>query len=141
MNKLDTDITEWAEGILHDLDKSGFSGINIIEKILRDPGISTRGSRHRVHWWPRGARDKQRRMAKMSKAMHQVTPTGQICLVIKHGRMLRGDGNIYTKYDLRKDSSIGLRRFNDECRIAKTKLREILKTYKDGLDSTGFFTL
>ncbi len=127
MSKLDSDITEWAEDVVNNLHKSGFSGINIIEKILKDPGISTKGSRHRVLWWP-----KNKRLYKIGKAMHQVSGIGVICLVIQYGRMLKEDGNIYTAVDLSKDSSIDLRRFEDECRAAKGKLRAILRDYKKG---------
>ena len=120
MNKLDTDITEWAEDMVNNCRKTEFSGINIIEKILRDPGISTMGSRHRVLWWP-----KNRRIARMSSAMHQIDIISRVCLIVKYGRIVEDDGTVFTKYNLAKNSSINVRRFNKITKNAKTKLREI----------------
>jgi hypothetical protein len=108
--KLDGDISEWARDIVDSSHMSGFSGINVVEKILRDPGFSTGGSRHRVHWWPR-----TRNIAKMSKAMHQIDKLSQICLIIDSGYVLTDDGLIFDKHKLAKSSSLTVRRFN-ECR-------------------------
>lgn len=129
--RIDGLISEWAEDVVnrcgnvigktHD---EGFSGINIIEKILRDPGIATGKSRHVVHWWPRN-----RRIAMMSRAMHQIDIISQICLLVRYGRILKEDGNVYTKQDLAKDSSIDVRRFNDIVKNARKKLLTITRAY------------
>jgi hypothetical protein len=130
MNKLDADITEWAEDMVNNCRKSEYSGINIVEKILRDPGITTQGSRHRVLWWP-----KTRRIARMSKAIHQIDIIARVCLIVRYGGLLENDGTIYTKYNLAKDSSVTVREFNRYVKISRKKLRRILKTYRNGVDS------
>ena len=127
MSKLDSDLKEWAEHLVDNFHKSGFSGINVVERLLRDPGRGTKGSLHRILWWPRNDS-----MYRIGKAMHQVSKTGQICLAIKYGRMLANDGSIYTEKNLAKDSSIDLRTFEKECKKAKNKLRAILRDYKKG---------
>lgn len=107
------------------MDKSEFSGINVIEKILRDPGISTGGSRDRILWWP-----KNRRLAEISRAMHQVSPVERICLVVKFGRPMNDDGTIFTEKHLSKNSSVGVRDFKRNCSEARKKLRRILLNQK-----------
>ena len=129
--RIDGLISEWAEdvvnrcgGVIGKGHDEGFSGINIIEKILRDPGISTAGSRHAVHWWPRNYR-----ISMMSRAMHKIDTISQVCLLVRYGRILKDDGNVYTKHDLAKDSSIEVRRFNDLVKKARIKLLEITRAY------------
>ena len=121
--RIDGLLSEWAEDIVLNNHKSGFSGINVVEKILRDPGISTGGSRHKVHWWPRN-----KRIAAMSRAMHQIDPISQVILIIHYGRIMKDDGTVFTKHDLAKTSSVGLRRFNEIRRKAVSKLQDITKT-------------
>ena len=121
--RIDGLLSEWAEDIVLNAHKSGFSGINVVEKILRDPGISTGGSRHKAHWWPRN-----KRIAMMSRAMHNIGHVSQIVLIIHYGRILKEDGTVFTKHDLAKTSSIGLRRFNEIRRKAVTKLQVITNT-------------
>lgn len=121
--KLDGWIAEWAMSIVRDSRRSGYSGINVVERILRDPGISTRGSNHRVLWWPRN-----HRIAKMSKAMHQIDKVSQIVLIIDAGCIVNDDGTIFTKHDLARNSSVGVRRFNEMRKISKRKLSRILGT-------------
>lgn len=116
-------IHEWATDLVDNMHKSGFYGINIVEKILRDPGFSTKGMRHRILWWP-----KNKRIAAMSRAMHQIEPLAQVCLVVAFGRVLSDDGTVFTKHELAEYSSVEVRRFNGIVSNAKTKLREILKS-------------
>ena len=120
--RIDGLISEWAEDVVNNCHKSGFSGINIIEKILRDPGISTSTSRHKVLWWP-----KNKRIAMMSRAMHRIDSISQVCLIIRYGRVVKSDGTMFTKYDLAKTSSIGVRKFNEIVRCSRNKLAEITK--------------
>ena len=122
MNKLDADITEWAEDMVNNCRKSEYSGINIVEKILRDPGITTQGSRHRVLWWPRN-----KRIARMSSAMYQIDIISRVCLIVQYGKMVEDDGTVFTKYNLAKNSSIGVRRYNKIVKKARTKLAQITK--------------
>ena len=123
------DIAEWAEDIVNNLHKSGYRGINVVEKILRDPGFSTKGSKHRILWWPRN-----KRIAKVSKAMHQVDPISQVCLLVEHGGILKRDGNVFEKHDLAKTSSVTVRRFNKIVKRSTTKLLQILKGYESAID-------
>ena len=124
MNKigyLDSLIDEWAADLMRHVHRGGYSGINAVERILKDPGISTKISGHVVLWWP-----KTRRIAKMSKAMHQVSPIEQIVLVVDSGHLLNDDRSVFTKAHLAKNSSLEVRRFNDFRKKAKAKLSSIL---------------
>ena len=118
---LNADIDEWAKTIIDSSSMSGFSGINIIEKILSDPGISTDGSRHRVLWWP-----KNKRVAKISRAMHQIPVLWQIVLIVDSRHILNDDGTIFNKHMLSKCSSLSVRRFNEYRKKSKSKLSCIL---------------
>lgn len=119
--RLDADIDEWAQDVVANMNKSGFSGINTVEKLLKDPGLSTQGSRHRVLYWP-----KNRRIAKMSRVMHQIDKVSQIVLIISCGYLSNDDHTVFTKHNLAKCSSLGVRRFNELEKLAKIKLSQIL---------------
>jgi len=121
VNRLEWWLTDWANEILRHVHKSGFSGINIIEKILRDPGISTKGSRHRILWWP-----KTKRLYKVGKAMHQVDPIQRVCLIVQYGQPVNEDGTIFTKFDLAKNSSVTVREFNAHIKKSTQNLGRIL---------------
>ena len=124
--KLDRWLVEYCEDIVNTLHRSGYSGINIIEKILKDPGISTGGSRDRILWWP-----KNDRMAKMSKAFHQISGYSRLCLVVEYGRMvLPENGQILTKEMFCRKLGKSCAFFDVCVKQAKTKLRYILKTYE-----------
>ena len=119
--RIDGLISEWAEDVVNNCHKSGFSGINIIEKILRDPGISTSTSRHKVLWWP-----KNKRIAMMSRAMHRIDPISQVCLIVRYGRMLKDDSSIFQERDLVRNSSLTMREVRDRIHSAKKRLMEIV---------------
>jgi len=120
-NRLDRWINEWASDLVYNLHRSGFSGINVVERLLKDPGKSTRGCGHVVLWWP-----KTKRIAKVSKAMHRVSKIEQVVLIVDCDCILNEDNTIFTKHDLAKNSSIGVRKFNGLRRKSKNKLSEIL---------------
>jgi len=126
--KTDSMIAEYVEDFMRNLHRSNYSGINVVEKILRDPGFSTGKSQHRVLWWP-----KNRRVAKVSKAMHQVGKLAQVILII-HYKGIIDDGVVFTKHDLAKYSSVEVRRFNNIRKKSKNKINHIL----DGYDRIGF---
>ena len=119
---LNADLDAWAKDIVNSSTNSGFSGINVVEKILSDPGISTTGSKHRVLWWP-----KSKRIAKMSRAMHQIDPISQVCLIVNSGFLMKEDGNSFTLNDLKKNSSLNMGEIRRRIRESKRKLRGILK--------------
>ena len=121
--RLDSMIDEWARDVMSSIHKSDFPGINAVEKILKDPGISTKGAKHAILWWP-----ENRRLAKMSRAMHQVTPIEQIILIIDCNLIVNDDKSKFTKKDLAKCSSIKVREFNDLLKKTKFKLSRILYT-------------
>ncbi len=114
-------ISEYVQDFMRNIHKSGFSGVNVVEKILSDPGFSTGGSHHRILWWP-----KTRRIAKVSRAFHHISPKERVIMIIHYKGILRDDHNIFTKHDLAKYSSIGLRRYGEIQRNAKRKLVTIL---------------
>ena len=119
--RLNSLLAEWAEDKVRDASKSGFSGINVVEKLLRDPGRSTSGGGHRVLWWPRN-----KRLAKMHKAMHQIDSISQICLIVEHGSLRDSEGRVFDKKALVQNSSLTVRGFNDRVREARSKLQRIL---------------
>jgi hypothetical protein len=120
---LKDDIKEWAADVVRAANRSDYSGINPVEKILRDPGFATGGSKHCILWWPRN-----RRVARMYRAMHRIDTFSQICLIVESEQMVTEDGQIYDKKMFTKDQSISLRRFNEINRNSKSKLRCILST-------------
>ena len=123
MKRIDALIAEWAEDVVMRSYESGFPGINVIERILRDPGIATGGSKHKVLFWHRN-----KRIAMVSRAMHRIDPIAQICLIVRYGGILKEDGTVYTKHDLVKESSLTLRRFNELVRSSRKQLQEITRT-------------
>ena len=125
MRSLESDLVVWAEDRVNTAHCCGYSGINIIEKILKDPGISTQGTRHRIHWWP-----KSRRIYKIGRAMHQISAVDQVCLIIKYGRLINPDnGQIVTDVECALELGFGLRRFEKNVIEAQNKLSRILKGY------------
>ena len=107
-DEIDADLTVWARDRVRTLHRSGYSGINIIEKILKDPGIATGGSRHRILWWPRS-----NRLARMSRAMHHVSQRGQVCLVVEYGEIVKpNDGRILTKQEFSRYLGISVKIFD-----------------------------
>jgi hypothetical protein len=117
---------EWAESCISDAYKSNYSGINVVERILRDPGITTDLSQHKVLWWP-----KSWRVGRVSKAVHQLTPLERIVLIIHWGHVLSDDGTRFTKKELAQNSSISVSRYHDIKRTARAKLSMILKGYEE----------
>jgi hypothetical protein len=120
MQKIDRWLVEWADLEIAGTAESGFSGINVVEKLLRDPGVVSGQSKDKILWWP-----KNRRMSKMSKAMHQLDAIEKLILVVHYG-FLPHEGRKYTKFDLAKESSIDVDRFAQIRRKARKKLIKAL---------------
>ena len=114
-------IREWAEAAAEDMWKSGYPGINAVEQLLRDPGRSLGINGHRVLYFHRN-----QRIAKVSRAMHQVDPISQVCLIVKYGRIVDDDGRIMTGRDLVSNSSLTPADYKEKCRSALHKLRKVL---------------
>ena len=119
MRNLESDLVVWAEDRVNTAHRCGYSGINIIEKILKDPGISTQGTRHRIHWWP-----KSRRIYKIGRAMHQISAIDQVCLIIKYGRLINPDnGQIVTEVECALELGFGMKKFDkivsDACKTLR----------------------
>ena len=129
MARIDSWLVEWAESVIEDTNSSCYSAINVVERILKDPGISTDQGAHRVLWWP-----KNRRVSKISRAAHQITPIDRVVLIVHYGHVLNDDKTRFTKHDLAQRSSIGVRRFNDIRKKAKSKLSRIIDTYRKQFD-------
>ena len=122
MRNLDSLLVEYCEHLVNTYHRSGYSGQNIIHKILQDPGISTQGSRHRVLWWP-----KNRRIYKMGRAFHHLEPMAQMCLIVNYGRIVDPDnGQIVTPVDFALDHGFGLRKFNKIISDASKILRGLV---------------
>lgn len=121
MSRIDDWIDEWARDVIRSLDRSGYSGINVVEKILRDPGISSSGPRDRVLWWPRN-----KRIAKVSSAMHRIDPITQICLIVDSGCVANDDGTTFDVRCLKQNSSLSVGEIRSRVRDAKRLLRGII---------------
>jgi len=139
MTRVDRWITEWCERVLIDANSSNLSPINTVEKLLKDPGVSTGNSQHKVLWWPhrkkRISKAEHRRASWTSKAAHQLTPIERIILIIHYGNVLNDDGTHFTKHDLAKCSSIGVRKYGNIQKEAKRKFSRILSGYhRNGVD-------
>jgi len=117
---LSQDLDEWCRDQVNNAYSSDFSGINVIEKILRDPGMSTDGSRDRVLYWPRS-----KRIARISRAMHQVDSISRVCLIVDSGHLMKEDGNSFTLNDLKKNSSLSVGDMRYRIKESKRKLREV----------------
>ena len=126
MRRVDRWLTDWAESVIDDVHASNYSGINVVERILRDPGISTDLSQHKVLWWPRN-----KRVARVSKAAHQLTPIDRVILVVHYGHVKNDDGTRFTKKDLAQNSSISVSRYHDIKRAARDKIAGILDSYDE----------
>ena len=119
--KIDGLIGEWAEAEVNDLSKSGIYGINIVERLWRDPGMATGGAKHRVLWWPRN-----RRVAKVSRAMHQVDNISKICLIARYGGMVNDDGTIFDEKVLVRSSSLTMTEVKKRISDARRLLSRLL---------------
>ena len=117
---LSQDLDEWCRAEVDSAYTSEYSGINVIERILRDPGVSTDHSKDRVLWWPRN-----KRVGRMSRIMHQIDPISRICLIVNSGCLMKDDGNSFTINDLKKCSSLSIGHIKQRIREAKRKLRKI----------------
>jgi len=126
LRRVDRWLGDWAESVIADTYKSYYSGINVVERILRDPGIATGKSQHKVLWWP-----KNRRVAKVSKAAHQLTPIERIVLIVHYGFVKNEDGTKFTKHDLAKTSSIDVSSFSSIRKTARKKIHELLEGYDE----------
>ena len=114
-------IREWAEAAAEDMWKSGYPGINAVEQLLRDPGRSLGINGHRVLYFHRN-----QRIAKVSRAMHQIDPISQICLIVRYGRIVDENGQIIGGRDLVNASSLTPADYKEKCRGAVRKLKKIL---------------
>jgi hypothetical protein len=126
-SRIDSWLYEWAEQECKDIHESGISSINVVERLLRDPG-GTQIAEHKVLWWP-----KNRRVARVSKASHQLTPLERIVLIIDYGNIRREDQKRFTLKDLARYSSVSVRRSRVIKKAAKAKLSKILSGYDNSL--------
>ena len=125
MRTLDSLLVEYCEHLVNTYHRSGYSGQNIIHKILQDPGISTQGSRHRVLFWP-----KNKRLFKMGRAFHHLDIMQQMILIVFYGRIVDPDnGQIVDDLTFSRDQpGMNLRKFQQIRRSALTKLLIVLGT-------------
>jgi hypothetical protein len=115
-------IADYIEEYVTEIHSSNYSGINTVEKILADPGVSTDGSQHRVLFW-----HKTHRMAKVSKAFHTLSPKERMLLVIHHGGVIHDDGSRFTEKDLIQSTSMTTRKLREYVRNAKKKVGRFIE--------------
>ena len=119
-------IAEYVVEYVKEAHGSPFSAINTVENLLRNPGFSTDGSQHRVLYW-----HKNRRVAKVSKAMHILSPKERMLLIVHFNGVINEDGSTFTEKDLVQNSSLTTRRIKDYVRVAKRKVEQFLRTKKN----------
>ena len=122
MTKIEAWITEWAYDYLRTWRKEGFSGINAVERLRHDPGISKNISGHKILWWPRN-----KRISKVSKAMHLIDELSQACLIVRYGKPMSDDGIILTGKDFVKShNNLTYEEYRARIREARRRLEERL---------------
>lgn len=112
-------IREWAEAEADNLWKSGYYGINAVEQSVRSPGRSEGGSR--ILYF-----HKNPRIARVSRAIHHIDPVSRTCLIVRYGRVMGDDGQLFTGRDLVSNSSLTPADYKEKCRDALHKLRKVL---------------
>ncbi len=120
MQRIDRWLIEWAEDCIARTADSNLSPINVVEKLLRDPGMSTGKSQDKILFWHRNPR-----IAAVSKAMHQVDATSQVILIVHYG-YLPHEGRKYTMNDLVRESSLTLSECRNKRRKARSKINKII---------------
>ena len=99
-SRIDSMLCEWAESEVAWMHRSGYSGINVVERLLRNPGRGSEIAEHKILWWP-----KNRRVAKVSKASHQLTAWERVILIAHFGNLQNDDGTKFEKKDFVNASS------------------------------------
>jgi len=125
VNKYKHWISEWAHDLMRqaDLADYGYSDVNVVERLLRDPGRAPRAE-SKVLWWPRN-----RRIAAVSRAAHCLSNLEQTVLLVHYKAVLTDDNKIYTKFDFLRDFGVGVDKFNTIRRDSEKRLLEKLKGY------------
>ena len=139
MTRVDRWLVEYFERVIADASRSNLSGINIVAKLLHDPGIATGQAKDKVLWWPhrkkRISKAAHRRASWTSKAAHQLTPTELVVLTVHYGHVPKPDGSRYTKADLCAESSLTQEKYLNIKKNAKRKMSKILSSYhRNGAD-------
>jgi len=137
MNKYKHWISEWAHDLMRqaDLADYGYSDVNVVERLLRDPGRAPRAE-SKVLWWPRN-----RGIAAVSRAAHCLTNLEQTVLVIHYKAVLTDDNKIYTKHNFLRDFGVELDRFNKILRGAEKRIIEKIKSYERESVKIGRFVI
>ena len=124
MNKYKHWISEWARDLMRqaDLADYGYSDVNVVERLLRDPGRAPRAE-SKVLWWPRN-----RRIAAVSRAAHCLTNLEQTVILVHYKAIMDDDGKILTKQRLADITGVGLRKIDNIRRKAEKILLEKLRS-------------
>lgn len=121
-DKLDEDIRLWASQVMHSvLEATGYSPLNAVERICRDPGIAHFKQEHKCLWWPWGWR-----VARIHKAAHQLTVMERVCLIMNAGVILDDDGKQLTVKEFCRICKGRESKFPAYVNRAKGKLKKIL---------------
>ena len=135
MRRVDRWLGDWAESVIVDTYRSEYGGINAVERILRDPGVATVLSQHKVLWWPHRknhiSAERHKALSWTYKAAHQLTPIEIIVLIIAYGYVKNDDGTRFTKHELAQNSSISVSRYHDIKKAARAKMQGILDSYEE----------
>jgi hypothetical protein len=124
-DNLDDSIREWADDQVK-LMLGGYSGINAVERILRDPGIASQISQHKILWWP-----KTRRIARISRASHHLRPIDRIVLMVDAGVVMNKEGKPLEPKEFCEETKGSVRKYGAYVKRAKQRLREILRNIEN----------
>ena len=96
---------------------SNLSGINVVERLLRDPGRASAKSNDRILFF-----HKNPRIAAISRAINhaEIDNVTKIILIVDYGFIAKDDGKRFKINDLVRNSSLTM----SECRAKKREARQ-----------------
>ena len=124
MHRIDRWLIEWADDVIRRAYSSELSSVNIVERLLRDPGMASDSGKDRVLFWHRNPR-----IASVSRAAYRLDTISQIILIIHYG-YLPYEGRKFTLKDLAKNSSMTLGEISAKRRDARRKLQYEINKHK-----------
>ena len=123
MQRVDRWLIEWAEDEIRQSNMSNLSGINVVEKLLRDPGMATGKSKDRILFFHRNPR-----IAAISRAINraEIDNLTKIILIVDYGYIAKEDGKRFKINDLVRNSSLTMSECRAKKRDARRKINSLL---------------
>ena len=101
-------ISDWAHDLMRqaDLADYGYSDVNVVERLLRDPGRAPRAE-SKILFWHRNPR-----IAAVSRASRVLSNLEQTILLVHYKAVRNEDGSVMTKRQLARILGMDLRKIN-----------------------------